>query len=79
MLPDYSLSASLCTDIYDDYDELRFFIIFSVFFFVCNANCNSRLVFLLCSTPTTKRNSMMGFLIDVVDQLYTLLICNTAP
>lgn len=28
MLPDYSLSASLCTDIYDDYDELRFFIIF---------------------------------------------------
>lgn len=79
MLPDYSLSASLCTDIYDDYDELRFFIIFSVFFLFVMQIVIQGLFFLLCSTPTTKRNSMMGFLIDVVDQLYTLLICNTAP
>lgn len=60
MLPDYFLSLHLFSaHIYDDYDELRFFVIFLNFVFVCNANCNSRLVFfLLCSTPTTKRNIM---------------------
>lgn len=79
MLPDYFLSLHLfslltLTTTTTNNDFLLFFFLD---FFVCNANCNSRLVFLLCSTPTTKRNSMgCVCLIDAVFllyQLYTLL------
>lgn len=87
MLPDYFLSLHLfalltLTTTTTNYDFL--FVFFLDFFFVCNANCNSRLVFLLCSTPTTKRN-IMGCvcLIDAVfcytNSIHCSLICNTAP
>lgn len=67
MLPDYySLSLCISADIDDDYDELRFFYNFLLFFFVCFVMriVIQGLFFLLCSTPTTKRN-IMGFLTDV--------------
>lgn len=86
MLPDYFLSLHLfslltLTTTTTNYDFLLFF--FRFFLFVMQIVIQG-LFFLLCSTPTTKRN-IMGCvcLIDAVfcytNSIHCSLICNTAP
>lgn len=86
MLPDYFLSLHLfalltLTTTTTNYDFLLIFLDF--FLFVMQIVIQG-LFFLLCSTPTTKRN-IMGCvcLIDAVfcytNSIHCSLICNTAP
>lgn len=79
MLPDYFLSLHLfslltLTTTTTNYD---FLLIFFRFFFVCNANCNSRLVF-FALLNTDNETKYYGLCVSnrccfLLYQLYTLL------